>query len=99
MRPVYGVDGGLNPRISGDEATIGTEFAVEPLAARWLGGQVPVNAASRHRRWPEASVYRGLFPRSQSFVELGGCLLWPAVLVAIDRPERTRRRICADFRR
>jgi hypothetical protein len=32
-----GVDGGLNPRISGDEAKIGTEFAVQPLAARWPG--------------------------------------------------------------
>ena len=68
------VDGGLNPRISGGEAKIGTGFAVKSLASSWLGGQASVNAASRRRRWPKASVYRGLSPRSESSVEVGGCL-------------------------
>jgi hypothetical protein len=50
--------------------------------SRWLGGQVPVNAASRRRRWPEASVYRACSPghnRSSSWVVAccGRLCWWP----------------------
>jgi hypothetical protein len=38
-------------------------------AGRWI---IPVNVASRLRRWPKASDYSGLFLPPQSSAEIGG---------------------------
>jgi transposase len=54
------VGGGENPRINGAHRKVGTGLAVESMVATSAGWQTPVNAASRRRRWPKASIDRGL---------------------------------------
>ena len=54
-----------NPRINGAGRKVGTELAVESMVATSAGWQAPVNAASRRRRWPKASIDRGM-PASQN---------------------------------
>jgi hypothetical protein len=54
------VGGGENPRINGGSRKAGTELAVELMVAMDAGWQTSVNAASRRRRCPKASIDRGL---------------------------------------
>lgn len=54
---ISSVDGGENPRINGAAQKVGTEFAASSSEPKgWTGG-ITVDAVSRRRRWPEASIY------------------------------------------
>ena len=56
------VDGGENPRKSGARPKVGTRFAVNLIAANRLGGKPLSMPLAAVRRWPKASIYRGLPP-------------------------------------
>jgi len=57
-----GVDGGGNPRKSGDGQKVGTKIALELFEANGLGGGPLSMPSAAVRRWPKASIYRGLPP-------------------------------------
>ena len=71
------VDGGLNPRINGDDHKTGTRFAIEPTVARLLVGRPLSMPTAAAWRWPKASIYRGLptsnnrLPRSVAVCAIG----------------------------
>ena len=50
----------------------GPLLAVEVLAARTVDGPDPCQGRSRRRRWPKASLYKGLVHRRHSAAEFGG---------------------------
>ena len=56
------VDGGVNPRKSGAGRKVGTKIAVEQFEANGLGGGPLSMPSAAVRRWPKASIYRGLPP-------------------------------------
>jgi len=78
--PTPAVSGGENPRISGADPKVGTNLAVDSMVATSAGWQTPVNAVSRRRRWPKASIDRGL-PASHN---------WPQRSVTADK----KRAVC-----
>src|SRR5208337_850281 len=71
---------------------------------RTLGGQsaerwIPVNAASRRRRWPKASVYRDLSPAKIGRRDRWRCSIACSPTQNIQRSGRQARRISADSHR
>ena len=78
----YSTDEIDKPFSAGSLAQVGTSRALErarqpfcPSKARWPRGLLGcgfVNADSRRRRWPQASVYKAASQQRQSAVALGG---------------------------
>src|SRR5208282_2181705 len=74
------------------------------ILPRTLGGQsaerwIPVNAASRRRRWPKASVYRDRSPAKIGRRDRWRCSIACSPTQNIQRSGRQARRISADSHR
>ena len=87
-----------NSRLSGAALKTGTNFAANSWRPE-CGAMDPVNAASRRRRWPKASVYRDRSPAKIGRRDRWRCSIACSPTQNIQRSGRQARRISADSHR